>query len=260
MRLRGKVAVVTGGGSGIGAAACRKLAAEGAAIGVLDVSQAWAETVVGEIGAAGGQALALTADVRDEQQTGDAIRATARAFGGLHCVFANAGINGMQCPIEEMTYEEWRATIDVNLTGTFLTVKHAIPLLRDAGGGSIVITASVNGNRIFSLPGYSAYSTAKGAQSVFGRMAALELARWDIRVNTICPGGVKTNIDQRTYRRNLDRIRYDVRMPEKMPPLHGRQADPAEIADLVAFLMSDESRYISGTEIYADATVSLIRG
>ena len=257
MRLAGKVAFVTGGGSGIGAGACRKLAAEGAAVAVADYRLDAAEAVAGEIGE---RALAVQADVRDEAQVQAAIRQTADRFGGLHCVFANAGINGMQCPIEEMTYQEWRDTIDTNLTGTFLTVKHAIPLLREAGGGAIVITASVNGNRIFSLPGYSAYSTAKGAQSVFGRMAALELARWNIRVNTICPGGVSTNIGERTYRRNLDKIRYGVKMPERMPPLHGRSADPSEIAELVLFLMSDESGYISGTEVYADATGSLIRG
>src|SRR5919201_5857404 len=142
-----------------------------------------------------------------------------------------------------MTYDEWRQTIDVNLTGTFLTVKHAIPLLRAAGGGSIVITASINGNRIYSLPGYAAYSTAKAGQAVFGRMAAIELSRWNIRVNTICPGGVRTNIGERTWRRNLDPIRWDVKLPEPFPPLHGRRAEPEEIADLVVFLASDESRY-----------------
>jgi NAD(P)-dependent dehydrogenase (short-subunit alcohol dehydrogenase family) len=200
------------------------------------------------------------ADVRDEAGVAGAVAAAVAAFGGLQVVFANAGINGMQCPIEEMTLDEWRATLDTNLTGTFLTVKHAIPHLRAAGGGSVVITASVNGTRLFSSAGYAAYSTAKGGQSIFGRMAAQELARWGIRVNTICPGAVRTNIGERTYRRNLDRVRWDVKMPAHFPPLHGRPADPAEVADLVLFLASDESGYITGTEVFVDAGVTLLRG
>jgi NAD(P)-dependent dehydrogenase (short-subunit alcohol dehydrogenase family) len=259
-RLAGKVALVTGGGSGIGQAAARRFAAEGAAVGVLDYRREAAEAVADAIRADGGRAEPLAADVRDEGQVRAAIEGTVAAFGGLQVVFANAGINGMQCPIEEMTYEEWRDTIDTNLTGTFLTVKHSIPHLRAAGGGAIVITASVNGNRQFSLPGYSAYSTAKAGQAVFGRMAAVELARWGIRVNTIIPGGVRTNIRERTWRRNLDAVRWDVKMPEHFPPLHGRPADPAEIANLVIFLASDESRYVTGTEVVIDAGSTLLRG
>ncbi|TAK22360.1 MAG: SDR family oxidoreductase [Chloroflexota bacterium] len=259
-RLEGKVAVVTGGGSGIGAAAARAFAKEGGAVAVVDVRAEPAEAVAAEIRAAGGRAIALAANVKDEREIGDAVRKAAAEFGGLHVVFANAGINGMQCPIEEMTLDEWRDTIDTNLTGTFLTVKPAIPLMRAHGGGSVIITASVNGNRIWSLPGYSAYSTAKAGQAVWGRMAAVELSRWNIRVNTICPGGVRTNIKDRTWRRNLEKIRWDIKVPDHYPPLHGRPAAPEEIADLVVFLASDESRYITGTEVVIDAASSLLRG
>src|SRR5687767_483951 len=174
MRLANKVALVTGGGSGIGEAACRAMAREGAAVAVVDYRVEAAEAVASAIVAEGGRAVALAADVRDEAAVAGAVGAAVAAFGGLHVIFANAGINGMQCPIEEMTLEEWRATLDTNLTGTFLTVKHAVPHLRAAGGGSVVITASVNGTRLFSLPGYSAYSTSKGGQAIFGRMAAQE--------------------------------------------------------------------------------------
>ena len=202
----------------------------------------------------------MVADVRDEASVAKGIAQTVEAFGSLTTVFANAGINGMQCPIEEMTLDEWRATIDTNLTGTFLTVKHAIPHLRAAGGGSVIITASVNGTKLFSLPGYACYSTSKGGQAIFGRMAAGELARWDIRVNTICPGAIRTNIGERTYRRNLHKVTWDLKMPEKWPPHLGRPAEASEVADLVAFLASDESKYITGAEIVIDAGLTILRG
>jgi NAD(P)-dependent dehydrogenase (short-subunit alcohol dehydrogenase family) len=251
---------VTGGGSGIGAATCRRFAREGAAVAVVDMRPEPAVAVAAEIEAAGGKAVALTADVGDEGAVAAAVGETVAQFGALNVVFANAGINGMQCPIEEMTLEEWRATIDTNLTGTFLTVKHSIPHLRDAGGGAIVITASVNGNRLFSAPGYAAYSTSKAGQTAFGRMAAIELARWDIRVNTIIPGSVRTNIQERTYQRNLDKVRWETKMPERWPPLYGRPAAADEVADLVLFLVSDESRYVTGTEVVVDAGMTLLKG
>jgi NAD(P)-dependent dehydrogenase (short-subunit alcohol dehydrogenase family) len=259
MRLDGMVALVTGGGSGIGEGAARAFATTGAAVGVLDLRGGAAESVAGSIRDAGGRAIALAADVREETQVRAAIDATVQEFGGLNVVFANAGINGMQTAIEEMTIDEWHATMDTNLTGTFLTVKHAIPHLRAAGGGSIVITASVNGNTIFSLPGYSCYSTSKGGQVIFAKMAAAELARWKIRVNAIMPGGVTTNITERTYRRNIERITYDITYPRPFPPLLGRPATPAEIAELVLFLASDSSRTITGGEFLIDGGVSLMR-
>jgi NAD(P)-dependent dehydrogenase (short-subunit alcohol dehydrogenase family) len=253
-------AFVTGAGSGIGEAAARRLASDGFAVAVVDVRQDAAARVAEEILSVGGRAISVVADVRDEASVAKGIAQTVEAFGSLTTVFANAGINGMQCPIEEMTLDEWRATIDTNLTGTFLTVKHAIPHLRAAGGGSVIITASVNGTKLFSLPGYACYSTSKGGQAIFGRMAAGELARWDIRVNTICPGAIRTNIGERTYRRNLDKVTWDLKMPEKWPPHLGRAADASEVADLVAFLASDESKYITGAEIVIDAGLTILRG
>jgi NAD(P)-dependent dehydrogenase (short-subunit alcohol dehydrogenase family) len=259
-RVDNKVALVTGGGSGIGEAACRALAREGAAIAVVDYRSEAAEAVAQAIRDSGGRALAIAADVRREPDVSSAVQRTVAEFGGLHVVFANAGINGMQCPIEEMTLEEWRATIDTNLTGTFLTIKHAIPPLRAAGGGSIMITASINGTHLFSAAGYSAYSTSKAGQLVYGKMAAQELARWDIRVNVISPGAIRTNIRERTFQRNLEAVRWEMKMPERFPPLYGRAADASEVADLVLFLASDESRYVTGTEVVIDAGLSLLRG
>jgi NAD(P)-dependent dehydrogenase (short-subunit alcohol dehydrogenase family) len=267
-RVDGKVALITGGGSGIGEAACRTLVREGAAVAVVDYRLDAAEAIAKELTDAGGRAIAIQADVRKEPEMQAAVRRTVSELGGipegqeggLHFVFANAGINGMQCPIEEMTLEEWYATIDTNLTGTFLTVKPSIPHLRAAGGGSIAITASVNGTHLFSAAGYSAYSSSKAAQLAYGKMAAQELGRWDIRVNVIIPGAIRTNIGERTYRRNLEKTRWDLKMPERFPPHLGRPADASEVADLVLFLASDESRYITGSEVVIDAGLSLIRG
>jgi NAD(P)-dependent dehydrogenase (short-subunit alcohol dehydrogenase family) len=253
------VALVTGAASGIGEGAARAFANAGAAVGVVDLRGDPAESVARSIQEEGGRAIALVADVRDEDQVKRAVDVTAGEFGRLDVVFANAGINGMQTAIEEMTLAEWRETMDTNLTGTFLTVKHAIPHLRAGGGGSIVITASVNGNTIFSLPGYSCYSTSKGGQVIFAKMAAAELARWHIRVNAIMPGGVATNIGERTYRRNVERITYDVKLPQPFPPLTERIATPAEIAELVLFLASDSSRTVTGGAFLIDAGVSLLR-
>jgi NAD(P)-dependent dehydrogenase (short-subunit alcohol dehydrogenase family) len=259
-QLTGKVALVTGGGSGIGEGACRALARAEAVVAVVDVRREPATAVSEAIRADGGRALAGVADVGNEQQISGAIQRTVDEFGGLHVVFANAGINGMQCAIEQMTLDEWYATINTNLTGTFLTVKHSIPHLRAAGGGSIVITSSINGSRLFGLPGYACYSTSKAGQVAFMKMAAIELARWGIRVNAILPGGVRTNIGERTYRRDLEPITYAVRLPEPWPPLHGRPASPDEIARLVVFLASDDSAYVTGAEIVVDAAASLLRG
>lgn len=259
-RVEGKVALVTGGGSGIGEAACHTLAREGAAVAVVDMRQEPAERVAEAIRRDGGKAIAVQADVRDEAAMQRAVAQAVDTFGGLNIVFANAGINGMQTPIEEMTLEEWRATLDTNLTGTFLTVKPSIAPLRAAGGGSIIITASINGTHLYSAAGYSAYSSSKAGQLTYGKMAAQELGRWDIRVNVISPGAIRTNIGERTYQRNLEAVRWQMKMPERFPPHLGRSADAAEVADLVLFLASDESRYITGTEVVIDAGMSLLRG
>jgi NAD(P)-dependent dehydrogenase (short-subunit alcohol dehydrogenase family) len=281
-RVDGKVALITGGGSGIGKAACRRLAEEGASVAVVDYRLEAAEEVANELTRSGSKAIAVRADVREEGEMQEAVTRAVRDLGGvkegeqggLHFVFANAGINGMQCPIEEMTVEEWDATVDTNMKGTFLTIKPSIPHLRAAGGGSIVVTASVNGFKLFGAAGYSAYSTSKAGQVAYAKMAAQELARWDIRVNVICPGAIRTNISERTYTRNLEKVRWDMRMPgqrgqqvtdehgtlQRFPPLYGRSADPSEVADLVLFLASDESRYMTGAELLIDAGFTLLRG
>lgn len=259
MQLENKVALITGAGSGIGAGTARVFAREGAKVAVVDVRLATASQVAADIREAGGVAEAFAADVADEEQIRTAMKRAVERFGGLNVVYANAGINGMLAPIEEITLDEWHAAIETNLTGTFLTVKHAISHLREAGGGSIITTASLHGTALFSLAGYGAYGASKAGQVGFVKMAAAELARWKIRVNAILPGGVETNIHQSTFARNLELITWDIKMPEPFPPLTEGRATPEEIGAVALFLASDASRHVTGATIYCDAGISLYR-
>ena len=185
MELEHHVAFVTGAGSGIGRAAARLLAAEGAQVGAFDHDAQAVDETVRLIHAAGGNALPLAGDVSIPEDVQRAVDSTASVFGRLDIVLANAGINGVWAPFDELTPEEWDRTMAVNLRGTFLTAKYAVPHLRRAGGGSIIITSSVNGTRVFSNPGASAYSCTKAAQVAFAKTAALELAKDRIRVNVV---------------------------------------------------------------------------
>src|SRR6185437_9201630 len=199
----------------------------------------------------------LPCDVAESDQVKTAIDQTARAFGKLDIVFANAGINGVWAPIEELEPEEWDKTMSVNLKGTYLTVRHAIPHLRKAGGGSVIVCSSVNGTRSFGAAGAAAYSTSKAGQVAFMKMAALELGRANIRVNAILPGAIHTNIDERTEQRDTDKIAIKVEMPEGSPALNEGQGEPVDVADACLFLASDLSRHVSGVEIYVDGGASL---
>ncbi len=148
----------------------------------------------------------------------------------------------------------------MNLTGTFLTVKYALPLLRVAGG-AVVITSSVNGTRVFSNSGASAYSASKAGQVAFAKMIAVELARDRIRVNVVCPGSIDTEIGDNTEQRNTDRIRIPVDYPAGQIPLTGdTPGTSAQVADLIGFLTSDAAEHITGTEVWIDGAQSLLTG
>ncbi|MDF2834489.1 MAG: short-chain dehydrogenase/reductase [Paenibacillus sp.] len=259
-RLEGKVALITGAGSGIGRAAAIRFAQEGANLVLLDRKRPTVDAVCRESEAFGIKAIAVQADISDEQSLAEAYRKTKDTFGQLDIVFANAGINGTISPIEYMGKEEWEATISVNLTGTFLTVKHAIPQMKEKGG-SIIITSSINGNRVFANFGFSAYSSSKAGQSAFTRMAALELAEYGIRVNAICPGAISTNIGQSTKPKpELEEIQIPVEFPEGDQPLEDGPGQPEQVANLVLFLASEEADHITGTSVYIDGAESLLRG
>jgi NAD(P)-dependent dehydrogenase (short-subunit alcohol dehydrogenase family) len=189
-----------------------------------------------------------------------AIGTIAERWGRLDIVFANAGINGVWAPIEELTADEWDATMAVNLRGTFLTVKYATPLLKRRGG-SVIITSSVNGTRMFSNTGATAYACTKAAQVAFAKMLALELAPQQVRVNVICPGAIETSIDENTQKRDLAAVKTPVSFPEGTVPLtHGAPGRAEQVAQLVLFLASGASSHISGSEVWIDGAQSLLQG
>ena len=258
--LQGKVALVTGAGSGIGEAAAKKLAAAGALVAALGRTDDELTDVVNEMRSSGSQAISLVADISDAGAVEQAYRRVEKEWGRLDIVFANAGINGVWAPIEELTPDEWNRTIGINLSGTFYTIKYAAPLLKRQGG-SVIVTASVNGTRIFSNTGATAYSTSKAGQVAMTKMLALEFAPHKVRVNVICPGAIETNIDQNTEQRDLEKVRIPVEFPESNQPLTGGKPGHADqVGDLVLFLSSDMSSHITGTEIWIDGAESLIKG
>jgi NAD(P)-dependent dehydrogenase (short-subunit alcohol dehydrogenase family) len=261
MEFEGKVALVTGAGSGIGRATALRLAAEGCAVGVLTRTADEAEQVAAEIRNGGGRALALVADVSDENQVKAATADLVREYSRLDYLFANAGINGVWAPIDELGPDEWDRTINTNLRGTYLTLHYGVPHLKRMGGGAIVITASVNGTRIFSNPGATAYSCTKAAQVAIAKMLALELAKFRIRVNVVCPGAIETAIEDSTTHRDPEVAGEPVEYPEgKIPLTDGEPGTADEVADLVLFLLSNRARHISGTPVWIDGAESLLVG
>jgi len=260
MRLNGKTALITGAGSGIGKATALLFAKEGAKIAALERDEEDLQKTVAKIKRAGGEAVAVAADISSALEMRRALEKTIESFGRLDIVFANAGINGVWAPIDELEPEEWDKTIETNLRGTFLTAKYSIPHLRKRGG-SIIITSSINGTRIFSNAGATAYSSTKAAQVAFAKMAALELAKHKIRVNVICPGAIETNIEESTEKRNIEKASEPVEFPEGTTPLtDGEPGTAGQVAELVLFLASDAASHITGTEIYIDGADSLLRG
>ena len=259
MLLDGRHALVTGAGSGLGKASAIKLAEEGAHLALLDRSVEAATETAEAIRALGRETLVLGADVSSEEDMNAAFAEIDKSFGKLDFTFANAGINGLWTPIEEFPYDEWNRTQSINLGGTFLTVRGSVPLMRKNGGGSIAITSSINGTRTFTLAGASGYSASKAAQFAFGQQAAVELGRYKIRVNVICPGAIATSIGASTTRVNTDAVRIRSEFPEGSIPLTGTEPGKAEdVGDLIVFLASDRSRHISGSPIWIDGAQGLV--
>jgi NAD(P)-dependent dehydrogenase (short-subunit alcohol dehydrogenase family) len=259
MEFAGKVALVTGAGSGIGKATALRLAAGGASIVAISRTLKEVEQTRDEIIAAGGKALALDADVADEAEMRHVIEQTMADYGRLDIVVANAGINGMWAPIDELTPDEWDTTMQVNLRGTYMTLHLSVPHLRKAGG-AIIIVSSINGNRTFTTAGATAYSATKAAQVAMAQQLALELGKHGIRVNAVCPGAIDTEISDNTKKRNVESVRVPVQWPEgDIPITGGKPGSSADVADVNAFLASDAARHVTGVPIYIDGGQSLLR-
>ena len=258
MSVKGKVALITGGGSGLGEAAARILAREGAKVAVLGRTPEQVEQAAASIKNDGGQAMAVTADISLPNELQPAIQQVIDRWGQLDILFANAGINGVWAPIDELTPEEWQKTININLNGTFYTIKYAAPHLKK-NGGSVIITSSINGTRTFTNTGATAYSCTKAAQVAMAKMLALELAKYRVRVNVICPGAIESEIEENTEKRDVEREQEPAQYPEGDIPLtDGKPGAAEEVGKLVLFLASDQSQHITGTEMWIDGGQSLM--
>ena len=257
LMLDGRVALITGAGSGIGKAAAILFAQAGAKVGLVGRDAKELEDSQQEVG---GDTLAITADVSCPVDMERAVSQLVERFQRLDVVVANAGINGVWAPLESLEPAEWNETIGVNLTGTFLTMKYAVPHLRQTHG-NIIVNASINGTRVFSNCGATAYACSKAAQVSLTKMAALELARDGIRVNVICPGSIETPIHGKTVQRELENVSAAVEYPEGTVPLtHGKVGAAEDVAQLMLFLASDAAKHITGTEMWIDGGESLLMG
>jgi len=245
-RLQNKVALVTGGASGIGRATATLFASEGAAVVVADANDAAGKAVAKEISDAGGRALAVRVDVTKGAEVEAMIAFAEKQFGALHVLFNNAGIfpddDGSVVDTDEAIFD---LVINVNLKGVFLGCKYGIPALLRAGGGSIINTASfvaVMG----AATSQSAYTASKGGVLALTREIAVEFARKNIRANSLCPGPVNTPLLQSLLADPARRARRFVHLPM------GRLAEAKEIAAATLFLASDESSYVNGTTFLVD--------
>jgi NAD(P)-dependent dehydrogenase (short-subunit alcohol dehydrogenase family) len=244
--LEGKVAVITGGASGIGEASARLFVAEGARVIIADMQQERGEALAAELGDA---AAFVTCEVRQEDQVKGAIDAAVSAWGKLDCIFNNAGFGGALGPLEDIPVEEFDMTFDVLVKGVYLGMKHAAPVMRSGGGGSIINTGSIAG--VTAGRGPLVYSAAKAAVIHMSKTAAMPLGEDSIRVNCICPGAIATPLSANTVGRpdTLIEERIEGYVTQQPIPRAGR---PDDIAEMALFLASDRSTFVNGQSIVVD--------
>ena len=248
--LEGKAALITGAGGSIGAAAARLFADQGARLVLLDRHERVQE-VAAEVRQAGGEAQAIVGDSGEEAITAGAVARVAELYGAIDACFANAGIGGTLRGILDQDAAEWTEVFRVNLLGTFMAVKHAAALMKGAGKGSIVCTASVAGLRNGAAA--APYSAAKAGVISLVQLAANDLGGTGVRVNAICPGLIETNMTRTIFERAAERGTTD--RIGQLNPLR-RPGQPEEIAAVAAFLASDAASYINGQAIAVDGGLS----
>ncbi len=249
--LKGKVAIITGAGSGIGRASALRFAAEGAKLVLGDKTEAVHQTAQ-MVKDAGGSATALQIDAGVEADVEKLVKAAIDTYGDLHVAFANAGISGGMAGIFDLTPEQWAEILRVNLIGPWLMVKHAGQAMMDGGkGGSIILTASVAGIR--SGAGGPAYSASKAGVINLAKVSAQQMSETGVRVNAICPGLTETGMTKPTF--DYAREKDVMHKMGRLNPLR-RAAQPEELANVALFLASDQASYVNGQAIAVDGGLS----
>ncbi len=243
--LTGKVALVTGGGSGIGRATAVAFAREGAKVVVGDVAVDGGNRTVNLIRDTGGEAIFIEVDVSKGDQVRQLVGETIATLGRLDCAFNNAGIEQPRAQLPDITDELWHRILSVDLTGVWLCMKYEIPEMVKRGGGSIVNTSSICG--IVALPGMAAYNAAKAGVAQLTRSGALEYAKAGIRINAVCPGFILTPMVER----NLPAQGKQRAAANAAQPM-GRLGQPEEIAEAVIWLSSDAASFVTGTVLPVD--------
>ncbi len=249
-RLEGTVALITGGGSGIGEATALRFASEGAAVAIADIDGDAATAVAAAVESGGGRAHGMTVDVTKAADNEAMVRDTVGTLGGLDVFLANAGIerNGT---VVSQSEEDWDAVFDVIVKGSFLGAKHAIPAIRECGGGSVLFTASVGG--LWGCTNAAAYSAAKAAVVNMTYTLALDHAHHGVRVNCVCPGGTRTALAERLVAELPEQLRSMMELKlTQLVPLGGRLAEPDEIARAFLYLASDEASFVTGHALVVD--------
>ncbi len=250
--LNNKVAIVTGASSGIGHAAARLFAQEGAALVVSGRRQGELDRLVDEIETSGGKAVAVAGDVRDETHAKALVDAACTRFGGLDIAFNNAGSTGETAPLPDIPVEAWRETLDTNLTSAFLGARHQIPAMVARGGGSLIFTSTFVGYTV-GFPGMGAYAASKAGLIGLTQVIASEFGPKGIRANALLPGGTDTPMGRAVS--NTPEARAFV---EGLHALK-RLANPEEIARAALFLASEAASFMTGSALLVDGGVSITR-
>ena len=246
-RLKGKVALISGGATGMGGAASILFAAEGAKVAIVDRNLAQAQARVAEISATGGQAIAIAADVSDAAQVTAAVQRATDAFGPITVLFNHAGTIIIK-PFLETTEQDWDSLQAINVKSMFLMTKAVLPGMIAAGGGSIVCTSSISA--VAATPMEVLYCTTKGACHMFARAIAVEFRDRNIRCNAVCPGFIETPHGLREVA-ELQALGVDV-SDAAIAAAQGRIGKPDDVAQAALFLASDEARFVNGTHLFVD--------